>query len=81
MITLKQAKTILKSRENELAGVKKRVKELVEAKEAEVLAIKRIVIKLCPHDNIREEDASDYHNNCPWTAKYCKDCGAYLGKY
>lgn len=37
--------------------------------------------KVCPHTNVVEADASDYHNNTEWTSRTCKDCDKYLGKY
>lgn len=63
----------------------KLVKEVAEAsinkQKKALMKAKKDLQSICLHKNIKEIDAHDYHNNCPWTEQNCLDCGKYLGKY
>jgi Spy/CpxP family protein refolding chaperone len=64
-----------------LAQIEKIADKAIKAQENKLREARRAFQKVCKHEKIKESDAHDYHNNCPWTQKDCLICGAYLGKY
>lgn len=64
-----------------LKRVKKVSQRSIEKQEKVVRNAMKNLQNVCTHTNIKETDAHDYHNNCPWTEQDCLDCGKYLGKY